>query len=120
MTSPRQHRPFVPAYMALDGRVEPTRNTLDPLSLLTAALDGVPYGLDPPCHRIAELLRGGPLSLAEVAAYVRLPVGVVKVLVSDLVDGGHVRARAPIPQAEQLETQFLERVLSGLRAIRGE
>ncbi|WP_431042060.1 DUF742 domain-containing protein [Streptomyces sp. P1-3] len=106
--------------MALGDRAEPSRNTLDALSLLSAATDQVPPGLDPPRYRIAELLSGGPLSLAEVAAYARLPVGVAKVLVAELVDQGHLRARAPVPQADQQDTQLLERVLSGLRAIRGE
>lgn len=120
MMPPRDSRPFVPAFMALDRRVEPSRSTLDALALLNAATDRVPHGLDPPGHRIAELLSGGALSLAEVAAHVRLPVGVVKVLVADLVDAGHVEVRAPVPHAEQLDTHFLERVLSGLRAIRSE
>ncbi|KUJ64541.1 hypothetical protein ACZ90_58400 [Streptomyces albus subsp. albus] len=120
MTPPRESRPFVPAFMALGGRTEPSRSTLDALTLLSAAVDRVPYGLDPPRHRIAQLLCGGPLSLAEVAAYVRLPVGVAKMLVSDLVDRGHLRARAPIPPAAQQDTWLLERVLSGLRAIRAE
>ncbi|MBH5337106.1 DUF742 domain-containing protein [Streptomyces pactum] len=120
MTPARQTRPLVPAYMALGGRAEPGRNTLDSVSLLSAAVDRVPPGLDPARHRIVELLCGGPLSLAEVAAHVRLPVGVVKVLVSDLIDEGRLRARAPVPRAEQLDAHLLERVLSGLRAIQGE
>ncbi|MEK8172659.1 DUF742 domain-containing protein [Streptomyces sp. M19] len=87
----------MPSYMALSGRAEPTRNTLDTLSLLSSAFEAVPPGLEPPQHRIAELLSGGALSLAEVAAYVRLPIGVVKVLVSDLVDAGHVWRARPSP-----------------------
>lgn len=120
MTPPRESRPFVPAFMALGGRAEPSRNTLDALSLLSAAVDRVPEGLDPARHRIVHLLCGGPLSLAEVAAYARLPVGVAKVLVSELIDAGFLRARAPVPRAERLDAHLLERVLSGLRAIHGE
>ncbi|MFC0599375.1 DUF742 domain-containing protein [Streptomyces palmae] len=120
MRAHRESRPFVPAYMALGGQTEPSRSTLDPLTLLSAAADRVPRGLDPARHRIAQLLCGGPLSLAEVAGYVRLPVGVVKVLASDLVDRGHLRARAPIPPAGQQDAWLLEKVLSGLRALRVE
>ncbi|MFH8365459.1 DUF742 domain-containing protein [Streptomyces sp. NPDC018031] len=120
MTPPRENRPFVPAFMALGGHADPGRSGLDALSLLSAAVDRVPDGLDPARHRILQLLCGGPLSLAEVAGHARLPVGVVKVLVSDLVDAGRIRARNPIPRAEQLDARLLERVLSGLRAIRSE
>jgi hypothetical protein len=119
MTPRRDSRRLVPPYLATAGRAEPTRNTLDRLSLISAAYDApLPAGLDPPKRRVVELIRGGPLSLSEIAAYVRLPVSVVRVLVSDLVDAGHLQARAPIPAAVPQNQTLLEKVLSGLRAIR--
>ncbi|MGK5496732.1 DUF742 domain-containing protein [Streptomyces sp. URMC 125] len=118
MTPGRDSRRLVPPYLATTGRTRPTRNTLDRLTLLSMAVELVPEGLAPAHRRLAELVRGGPLSLAEAAAYLKLPVSVVRILVADLVDDGCLGARAPIPAAEQHDQEFLERVLSGLRAIR--
>jgi Protein of unknown function (DUF742) len=52
-------------------------------------------------------------SLAEIAAGVRLPLGVVRVLVTDLADAGFVRVHRPDSGAD---TDQLERALRGLRA----
>ncbi|MBB1252512.1 DUF742 domain-containing protein [Streptomyces sp. OF3] len=118
MSGRRSERRLVPAYMATGGRAAPSRNTFDRLTLLSAAGGPLPGRLAPAQRRLAELVNGGPLSLAEAAAYLVLPVSVVRVLVADLVDLGVLHARAPVPRAEQHDPRLLERVLSGLRAIR--
>jgi hypothetical protein len=118
MTPGHRGRRLVPSYLATDGRARPTRNTLDPLTVINAADTRTPEGLEPPQRRLMHLLSGGALSLAEAAAYLQLPISVTKVLVSDLVDAGRLIARAPIPAAQKHDRQLLERVLSGLRAIR--
>lgn len=118
MTAGRGGRRLVPSYLATEGRARPSRNTLDPLTLINAAATGIPEALDPPQRRLLELLAGGALSLSEAAAYLGLPVSVTKVVVSDLVDAGHLIARAPVPAAQKHDRQILERLLSGLRAIR--
>ncbi|MFE1908969.1 DUF742 domain-containing protein [Streptomyces gardneri] len=119
MRRQRAARRLVPAYLATGGRTTPSRNTLDRLTLLSVAVDAIPEPATPPRRRVVELLLHGPLSLAEVAAHVGLPLSVVRVLVCDLVDAGLIRARAPIPPAENQDRQLLERVLSGLRELRG-
>ena len=116
MTTPSGRRRLVPAYLATDGSAQPSRNTLDRLTVLTATGEHVPEGLEPPAYRIAALLSGGALTLAEVAGYLRLPVSVVKVLVSDLVDHGHLTVHASALRSGRRDRQLLERVLSGLRA----
>jgi hypothetical protein len=116
MTTPSGRRRLVPAFLATDGSAQASRNTLDRLTVLTATTSRVPEGLDPPAHRIAALLSGGALTLAEVAAYVQLPVSVVKVLVSELVDHGHLTVHATLLRSGRRDRQLLERVLSGLRA----
>lgn len=115
---PRDSRRLVPAYLATAGRARPTRNTLDRLTVLHGAADPATSGPRPEERRLLELLRPGALSLAEAAAHLRLPVSVVKVLVADLVDAGHLRARAPIPDAELPDRQILEKVLDGLRTLK--
>ncbi|UKY54298.1 DUF742 domain-containing protein [Streptomyces inhibens] len=72
--------------------------------------------LDPEKLRLLELCSGGFLSIAEIAGHTRLPVGVVRILVSDLTQEGHLYSRAPIPSAQLVDRQILEEVLNGLQA----
>lgn len=67
---------------------------------------------------IARLCRR-PYSVAEVAAHLRLPIGVVRVLVADLSAQGHVRVDLPLdPQCgDGADRVLLERVLAGLEAL---
>lgn len=128
MSSPRNSRRLVPAYLATSGRARPSRNTLDRLSLLHNPTGpdapGTPLGgpggegLRPEERRLLELLRPGALSLAEAAAHLRLPVSVLKVLVADLVDAGLLHARPPVPAHRLPERELLEKVLDGLRTLK--
>ncbi|MFJ4837599.1 DUF742 domain-containing protein [Streptomyces sp. NPDC088746] len=115
--TPAPRRRLVPSFLATDS-VQPTRNTLDRLTLLSStgvtAVDDLTHAQ----RRLVELLRGGPLALVEVAARLALPVSLVRVLVADLVDSSHLHARAPIPEAKAHDPQLLEKVLDGLRSIR--
>jgi hypothetical protein len=116
MTPPRREkRGLVRPYVVTEGRAYPTRNTFDLVTLVMAARDTV-SGLSPEKKRLMKLCRGGALSVAEVAGHLELPVSVVKVLLGDLVDSGHIITRPPVPQAELPEVQILQEVLDGLRA----
>lgn len=56
-------------------------------------------------------------SVAEVSALVNMPLGVVRVLLSDLVEQGHVRVQATITEASSTDEriELIERTLRGLR-----
>jgi len=60
-----------------------------------------------------------PHSIAEVSALLRVPVGVIRVLVGDLTTEGFVRINLPLdPQADgAVDRVLLERVLAGLEAL---
>ncbi len=58
-----------------------------------------------------------PLSVAEISAYVHLPVSLVTVLLADLLESGHVEARAPIPAASLPDVELLEAVMHGLQNL---
>ncbi|MFF8883543.1 DUF742 domain-containing protein [Streptomyces flaveolus] len=117
MTPPRpSRRGLVRPYVVTEGRALPTRNTFDLVTMVTAA-HTTTSGLAPEKRRAVQLCTGGFLSVAEVAAHLDLPVSVVKVLLSDLVDSGHMTARAPVPRAELPEARVLQEVLDGLRAL---
>jgi len=112
----RRGRGLVRPYVVTDGRAHPSRNTFDLVTLVLAAQNCPTAGLSPEKRRLVELCRPGSLSVAEVAGHLALPVSVVKVLLADLVDSGHILTRAPIPKAELPEAQLLQEVLDGLRA----
>jgi Protein of unknown function (DUF742) len=55
-----------------------------------------------------------PRSLAEVAALTKLPLGVTRVLVGDMVGDGLLNVQQ---NSGEVELPFLERLLDGLRAL---
>ncbi|MFI6986321.1 DUF742 domain-containing protein [Embleya sp. NPDC050154] len=111
MNARRQAPRTVPAYLATGGRSATHRNTYDQLTRLSRLGEYVPNGLDSPHLRLLEVLAGGTLTIADAAAFLRLPVFVIRVLVGDLVDLGVVQA---VPPADLPDVDLLERVLNGL------
>ncbi|MEV5988265.1 DUF742 domain-containing protein [Streptomyces sp. NPDC052051] len=73
--------------------------------------------LSPEHMAIVELSRDTPQSVAELAAELDLPVGVVRVLLGDLVDRELVRVTRPVPPAELVDESVLREVIDGLRAL---
>lgn len=89
---------------------------------------GASAPLFPELERICELCQGQMRSVAEVSALLRLPLGVVRVWVSDLVDAGRIRVHgATVPvrsgggtsiaAAARPNRVTLERILGGLRDL---
>ncbi|CCK31570.1 hypothetical protein BN159_7191 [Streptomyces davaonensis JCM 4913] len=73
--------------------------------------------LSPEHVDIVELCRDAPQSVAELAAELDLPIGVVRVLVGDLVAGELVHVNRPVPPAELVDESILRDVINGLRAL---
>jgi hypothetical protein len=67
---------------------------------------------------IVRMCAAGPLSVAEIGAALRLPVGVARVLVGDLVNAGYLNAHPPRPARHdgRPSQAVLGRLLDGLRA----
>jgi len=61
----------------------------------------------------------GSISIAEISAHLRLPLGVVRVLVGDMVDEGLLTASAPDHSrtGDRPDRLLLERVLDGLQSL---
>ncbi|WAL67546.1 DUF742 domain-containing protein [Amycolatopsis cynarae] len=60
-----------------------------------------------------------PRSVAEVAALLRVPIGVARVLISDAADAGLITVHKTVSGKDNAEAHFMlmERVLSGLRRL---
>ena len=110
---------LVRPYAVTRGRTEPQRDI--PIeAVLVASQSAVQEarfaGHDK--YRIAVLCEPRPQSLAEIAAYCRMPLGVARVLVADLVADGLLSLHSAAPKegfSERMD--LLERVLSGLRRL---
>ncbi len=70
----------------------------------------------PELRAIVELCRR-LRSVAEISALLRIPLGVVRVLISDLADQGRIRVYGTGHMPEGPDRALLERVLSGLRRL---
>lgn len=66
---------------------------------------------------IVRMCRREPQSVAELAADLDLPVGVVRVFIGDLLDSQLVRVTRPVPPAELPDETILREVINGLRAL---
>ena len=102
-------------YVLTGGRTVPTRNTIRPETLVVAAEAGKPLRVS--ASRTERALLGmcrRLLSLAEAAAYLELPVSVVMVVASDLVDSGYLSVRTPVAAPDR---ELLEEVLIGLQKL---
>ena len=62
-----------------------------------------------------ELAANGEEVVAELAAHLRLPAAVTKVLLSDLVDCGALTTKSPAHHHNPTDRSLLEAVLDGLR-----
>ncbi|HEY8215916.1 MAG TPA: DUF742 domain-containing protein [Acidimicrobiia bacterium] len=70
----------------------------------------------PEARRIVALCVA-PVSLAELAARLPLPVGAVRVLVGDLTDAGAVAVRESRSPDAATDVHLLKRLLDGIRAL---
>lgn len=108
--------PLVRPYAMTRGRTRPGNTMLDLATQIVSVLtDNDLQTLTPEQFSIIDLCRH-PLSIAEVAAYIDVPLIVVKVLVSDLIERGDVVTRHA-GAVERPSRNLLEAVLDGVRRI---
>ncbi len=110
-------RPLRP-YVITRGRSRPTRNTVGVETLLITVdpareLPVTATREERALVRMCEHL----LSLVEASAHLELPVSLVTILASDLIDTGYLSARSGVPQPGRPDSQLLQEVLNGLRRI---
>jgi hypothetical protein len=109
---------LVRPYAVTRGRTEPQRDIAIEAILLTTPRgqqEARFAGRDK--QSIASLCDGRAQSLAEIAAYTRLPLGVSRVLVADMVTDGLLALHEVAQAHDDDRMQLLERVLSGLRRL---
>ncbi|MEU1072393.1 MULTISPECIES: DUF742 domain-containing protein [unclassified Streptomyces] len=80
------------------------------------ALGASPMRLMPEMRAIVEICRA-MRTVAEISALLRMPLGVVRVLLSDLADQGRIRVYGTGHGSGRPDRALLERVMSGLRRL---
>lgn len=104
---------LVRPYTLTGGRTHP-KHELNLVSIVRA-IPGAPTGHLDPEHTQTLRLCHEAVSVAEVAAKLRQPLQVAKVLLSDLIDAGAVTTRAPATTADPADRELLEALLDGLQ-----
>jgi hypothetical protein len=105
-------------YTITGGRGRPGENDFDLVTLIVSERDPVP-GMQSEYIKILAQCRA-PTAVAELSADLRLPISVVKILLCDMLDAGHISARHPAAgtrggRLPDLAT--LEQVLLGLKRL---
>ncbi len=113
-------------YAVTGGRVSAASATLPMEALVESALDPATIkGLTPEKKKILQLAAGQYQSVAELSAHTRLPLGVVRVLVTDLSQDKHliIHTAGTADDASThdehggLSLSLLESVLDGIAAL---
>ena len=125
MSSTDAHRPeleedapparLVRSYTITSGRTKAEVDLPMEATLRRQGFDDEPG--DGPRQRILQVCDSQ--SVAEVAARVKMPIGVVRVLLGDLVQEGKVRVHATLTDTSSRDErrELIERTLRGLRAL---
>lgn len=109
--------PLVRPYTMTGGRTRPSSADFD-LVAYVMTVEQAPPDVDlHPEHLAALDACQRPLSVAELAAQLDLPLGVVRVLLGDLLDRGLVMVREPAKDLNLPDERILEAVMHGLQAL---
>jgi hypothetical protein len=108
--------PLVRPYAVARGRTRPTRHDLEMTTLVVTVTTDRHVIVDREYSHILQMCRR-PLSIAEVSATLNLPLVVVKVLLSDLIDWGLMIFRSPPRTSDVPQMELLQAVLDGIRKL---
>jgi hypothetical protein len=110
--------PVVRPYVMTSGRAQPLRGTFDLITIVVATgpAPQAQIGLGPEHLAIVRLCQE-PLSVAEVAGFLDLPAGTIRVLLGDVRDKGFVTVQEPEPEITMRDARMYEAVIDGLRAL---
>jgi hypothetical protein len=103
-------------YALTGGRTRPTHHDLELEALVSTTSVGERTPTLTVEQRAIAALCHDLLSIAEVSARLRLPLGVIRVLVGDMADEHLVIVYRPAHAGDRPDLALLERVLHGLRS----
>ncbi|GGK44524.1 DUF742 domain-containing protein [Nocardia camponoti] len=102
-------------FYTITGGRAPIAEDFDLVTLIVAESAPV-HGMPSEHIAILDMCRA-PTAVVEIAAELRLPVGVTTVLLSDLLHAGKITLRPPLSAALSLDASTLKKVLVGLSRL---
>ncbi|WP_024804082.1 DUF742 domain-containing protein [Nocardia sp. BMG51109] len=112
-------------YTLTGGRSTPDSDAFDLVTLVMSECDPTP-GMQSELAAVLDMCRA-PTAVVEIAAELRLPVGITTILLADLLHAGKITVRHPRPMDEDpavpgswasvTDAATLEKVLVGLRNL---
>jgi hypothetical protein len=110
--------PLVRPYVITKGRALPDEQQFSLITLVTAAAEQGQRAsrLSPEEQQLLDVCSAGYLSVAEIAGHMRLPLGVVRIVLASLTESGYLINRPPVARARLADKELLQEVLNGLRA----
>jgi hypothetical protein len=110
--------PLVRPFAVTRGRAGRDIHKLDMLTLVVAVRsDADLIDRDREYAEIVRLCQGRPQSIVELAAHLNLMLAAVKVLVSDLINSGHLISKSPALPVTGPDPDFLQAVIDGIRRL---
>jgi hypothetical protein len=110
----------VPVYAVTGGRTRANDGPDMPVEALVTTTEAGVFAMDLQLeYRMTVELAATPVSIVEIGAVLGVPVGVARVLVSDLVNAKYLVVHLPPEPTTadgSLAPEILERLLEGLRA----
>ncbi|MFI1401106.1 DUF742 domain-containing protein [Streptomyces sp. NPDC020681] len=103
-------------YALTGGRTRPN-HVMDLASLVKVRRPAPRERVSPETDLVLDLCRREPRSVAEVAATLRQPVQVTKILLSDLIDTGLLTIPLSTRIADPTDPRILEQLLDGLQKL---
>jgi hypothetical protein len=105
--------PVIRPFMLTGGRTTPMQEGLRIETLLHATQAAMSASLRFESQRIIELCQA-PQSIADLAVAIRVPLGVIRVIVADLIGEGYLRIDEPITE---FSPALIERIRDRVRAL---
>jgi hypothetical protein len=103
-------------YALVGGRTRNSGANFDLLTMVTVARRVRPdHAILEPEH--LQLLCLCPATVADLAADLRLPLGVVRVILGDLRERGFIQVHRPAPPSPMPDLALLKRVADGIRRL---
>jgi Protein of unknown function (DUF742) len=110
--------PVVRPYALTRGRTRPSGENLDVIAMVIAVRGAWPDPADlEPEHFALLRLCAVPASVADLAADLDLPLGVVQILLADLRERSLITVHHPVPPARMSDPQILREVADALRRL---
>jgi hypothetical protein len=104
-------------YALVRGRTKPAGAALDVISMVSSLRRSVPDWPDLEPEHLALLRQcADPMSVADLASAIDLPLGVIRILLADLRDRELIRIDRPRPE-RLTDIRLLQEVADGLRRL---